>query len=508
NSILKVLFLFVLFLKSKSDRSFELPPIILHLLEEDYLSLVKKYQNSSTKMFEIQTQRRSHKGYQYVYNYVNDIVRKFHVPITKIKINHCDGNWNMPNEVIYRENHPYKYGYGKLMHSGYHFLDLLTYFLEINKENGFGYDKKEIMISDYRPDDFFTYFGKEFNEKLGFKENDEIYNNIDLFKNFGELDISSLVTFKDKSDKIITTAILDLSQSGFSRRSWFELPKDTYKGNGRVRHESFEITVGPLLNIKILSFQSTEISKNPKFGEDAGDLEHFEIQIYNNSDITKNKPYEKLYLSELEDTGTHNVQYIGQNEQARMTALDDFFYTGVSHSNILSHKETISIMKEMELLLSRRYHPSNFRFSVEALIEFNGKYLLCKRSSTAKVAPGIWNIPAGKVQYIEGLEEAIFREVKEETNLEIVNPEYLSYHFINNKDQRIVYTYYAKVENIDDLIVDDTEFDDFSWVDAEQVEKYETLAYYIKNEIKNISKRKQEINENIGTSTSESGEKS
>ena len=31
------------------------------------------------------------------------------------------------------ENHPYKYGYGKLFHSGYHFIDLLAEFVKLNK---------------------------------------------------------------------------------------------------------------------------------------------------------------------------------------------------------------------------------------------------------------------------------------------------------------------------------------------------------------------------------------
>lgn len=33
-----------------------------------------------------------------------------------------------------KENHPYKYGYGKLFHSGYHFIDLLSDFIKINNQ--------------------------------------------------------------------------------------------------------------------------------------------------------------------------------------------------------------------------------------------------------------------------------------------------------------------------------------------------------------------------------------
>lgn len=461
-------------------------------IEEDYLQLLSRFRNSGTTLFEIQTQRRSHKGYKFVYDYITNIVQKFGVPITKIKISHCDGNWNMPNEVIYQENHPYKYGYGKLMHSGYHFLDLLTYFMDINTTNGFGYSEREIAVSDYRPSDFFVYYGKEFNEKLGFKEDESIYENIDLLKNFGELDISALVTFKDENASVLTTAILDLAQSGFSRRSWFELPKDTYKGNGRVRHESVEITVGPLLNVKVFSFQSTEINKNPRVGHDAGELEHFEIQIYSNSDITGEPAFQKYLLSDLCNSESVGISYIGQNEHARMIALDDFFINMKSNSSIESHKNTISLLKDMELQMSRRYSSSEFRFSVEAIIEYKGKYLICKRSKNARVAPGIWNVPAGKVRNFEGFEEAVIREIYEETNLLATNPQYLAYHFINKEYQRIVYTYLVTIDSDEQLIIDTNEFDDYAWISKNELDLYDSLSSHIKDEI-----LKRDLGENV-----------
>ena len=70
------------------------------------------------------------------------------------------------------------------------------------------------------------------------------------FKNFGEIDFHSIINFK-KDDKTITHCTLNLIQSGFSWRSLCYLPKDIYKGNGRVRHERLNIEVGPLMNIQI-----------------------------------------------------------------------------------------------------------------------------------------------------------------------------------------------------------------------------------------------------------------
>ena len=282
------------------------------LIMEEYQEMLDMFENSSSQMFEIQTQRRAHKGYIKIKEIISKVVSEFQVPINKITISHSDGTWSMPSETVFRENHPYKYGYGKLMHSGYHFIDLLSFFIEINEENGFSYNNRSVMSTDYRPNDFYTYFGKNFNEKLGFFDKNEYYENLDIVKNFGEFDISAIIDYKDSLDNIITTAHLELSQSGFSRRAWFNLPKDTYKGNGRVRHEFVDITVGPLLNIKVLSYQSSEVFDGDINDLQIGGLDHFDILVFRNSDIIGGKPFEILDL-EKDD----RKYYLGQNEVAR-----------------------------------------------------------------------------------------------------------------------------------------------------------------------------------------------
>lgn len=82
------------------------------------------------------------------------MVSKYNVPISFIGVNHCDGTWNMPNELIHRENHPYKYGYGKIMHSGYHFLDTLTWFLDVNEVSSKKIDTYDVYTTCFRPSDF------------------------------------------------------------------------------------------------------------------------------------------------------------------------------------------------------------------------------------------------------------------------------------------------------------------------------------------------------------------
>ena len=71
------------------------------------------------------------------------------------------------------------------------------------------------------------------------------------FRDYGELDIHSVIKFY-RDNKTVTTCTLNLMQSGVSRRSWVELPEDTYKSNGRIRHERLNICVGPLLTSRFI----------------------------------------------------------------------------------------------------------------------------------------------------------------------------------------------------------------------------------------------------------------
>jgi hypothetical protein len=66
-------------------------------------------------------ERRMHQGFIFVKNYLSDLINRYRVPISYINIQFGGGVWLMPDEFN-RKNHPYKYGYGTIFHSGYHYL--------------------------------------------------------------------------------------------------------------------------------------------------------------------------------------------------------------------------------------------------------------------------------------------------------------------------------------------------------------------------------------------------
>ena len=337
-------------------------------IKEEYLELCNLYKKQQSKIkCIIQCQRRFHEGFIYVKNLLSTIVKQYNIPITYIDIYHNDGMWVMPNEFLSRENHPYKYGYGKLFHSGYHFIDLLTWLLEVNNlTTGKDINKAEMFVTTYNPSDFLNVLNND-NYKLIFntKKFETIFEeekNNNIYKNYGEIDFHSIINFK-QNDKVITNCSLNLMQSGFSKRSWIELPKDIYKGNGRIRHERLNINVGPLLNIQIHSYQAYEINDKDKFlNNNVGSVEHFDIYIFRNSKIIGGKPFELIDIATLSDKDKEFFH--GYNEKARENCFLSFLNGDNSDSDLFKHKNSIELVEKAHEIMATNNKVNSFEFQI------------------------------------------------------------------------------------------------------------------------------------------------
>jgi 8-oxo-dGTP pyrophosphatase MutT (NUDIX family) len=105
------------------------------------------------------------------------------------------------------------------------------------------------------------------------------------------------------------------------------------------------------------------------------------------------------------------------------------------------------------------------------------KYLLLKRSSQKDFAAGLWECVTGRVDQGEGFEDALFREVREETGLK-VHPFYIlgTTHFYRGEsrpEHELVGVIYCctivKQERSDYQIRLTSEHSEYRWVTAEQV---------------------------------------
>ncbi|GAA2405264.1 hypothetical protein GCM10010191_11350 [Actinomadura vinacea] len=298
----------------------------------------------------VQTQRRAHLGYQTVRDYLRDFLHTFGVPITYVDVYHADGMWNMPEEFFGRENHPYKYGYGKIMHSGYHLIDTVTWLTSLNDElPPTAPDRLEICTRRQRPYDFLSQVGRRHYETF-FGAGDSVApyfspESMAELREFGETDVFMLGQFR-RGDAVMTTVSLNLLQTSFSRRSWFQLPADTYRGNGRVRHERLTVQVGHLLNVQLHTYQSTHIASEARNRPPLpGDFDHIDVHFYRNSALVGGAPFERFDVTDdIARKGNRDRDYLGQFESAREELLTDFLAEDDRRAALAGHELPIKIV--------------------------------------------------------------------------------------------------------------------------------------------------------------------
>lgn len=310
---------------------------------QDYLDLKKEYFKSKSN-FIIPCLRRYSNTYRFIHSYLTDLVKKYQIPISFMDIYHADGTWCMPGEFYSKENHPYKYGYGMLMHTGYHLVDLLAWFSQINDEiEGKKPDKVRLYVSSVSPYDFLGMIDTKGYEKIfGVDRYNDLMmkNNFEL-KKFGELDVCVNFQFLRK-DKVITTAIMNLLQNSYSQRSQADLQPDIYINRGRVKHERFNIQVSHLLNLQAYSYQ-------PEIKKKLGKKSSYSIDIYSNPHLASEKEVvridsEKLLAKKMKDGGYDYFDY----EKTLDESFVDFLEKRKSKSDLLFHERT-------NLLLSKIY---------------------------------------------------------------------------------------------------------------------------------------------------------
>lgn len=292
--------------------------------------------------FVLSCERRAHAGYDYVKTYLTELITRFRVPVTFIDIHFGGGMWNMPDEFFFRENHPYKYGYGVLLHSGYHYIDLLFDLMSVNKLLYPDLGCAELKATAIRPADQLGIIGNTHYEQLlgtdRFMPYFDRYN-VDMMKEFGETDIMIMGSFKS-GDKTASLYNLKLMETSVSGRSWHKLPENTYINNGRMRQERVTIHVGPLCTIHVSSHSFAK-------QKTADNIEHFSIEIINNTRVTGYETHIKIDRKDLSRIYPDLPLHSGMNVLARQWQLKDYLQGGNGRSPLTSHLEPVWFISEV-----------------------------------------------------------------------------------------------------------------------------------------------------------------
>lgn len=327
---------------------------------DDYLEILENYrllQNKKETIFIINSHRRFHAGFEFVKEKIREIGEKTNCPITFIQAYHCDGQWRLPNEIIHQEYHPYCLGYGKASHSGYHIFDTIYQFYKSSGVEEKFADSMEIVSSFIKPNGFFT----QFNEKDYLKIFGTNYNLVNPYSdeklkelciNFGEIDISAIITLK-KNKEAIANFNVNLIHNGFAGRTWITPGEDLYKGNGRIKHESYNIQQGPFQNIQIHAYQATDKHDENKGVEDyLGGKNHFDIYVFRNPLLADNLKQPQVYsYKDITNSENSNNESIITMEWVKFKVVQEFadYLVGniekeSMHSQIEDHVIPVQIM--------------------------------------------------------------------------------------------------------------------------------------------------------------------
>lgn len=92
---------------------------------------------------------------------------------------------------------------------------------------------------------------------------------------------------------------------------------------------------------------------------------------------------------------------------------------------------------------------------------------------------GMWVLPGGGINFSETSKEAVIRELKEETGLEIKSPKFVTvYELIvpENNAHRIIFYFKAKVGNLENLRPS-SDVEELKWFNPNDILKLENLGH-------------------------------
>ena len=171
-------------------------------------------------------------------------------PITSLHLKTSSGVWNLADEFYSREDHPYKYGYGMLMHGAYHYVDVVSQFLQMNKSL-LAKDDLSLSLTSFSafPKDQSLRIPETLHEKL------EGYtierSSADITKEcLGETDIVSIFSLRNKTTgQVLTLGSLSLEQTTPGMRHWAPFPVVPYNINGRLHCTDLDVQLSTVFSI-------------------------------------------------------------------------------------------------------------------------------------------------------------------------------------------------------------------------------------------------------------------
>ena len=120
------------------------------------------------------------------------------------------------------------------------------------------------------------------------------------------------------------------------------------------------------------------------------------------------------------------------------------------------------------------------KVAAHGLIKKDNKYLIIQRSANDDYMPGFWDIPGGTIGFGEKIEDALIREITEETGLNIATGKILfCFGYISETipDRHQFTLVYACDYIGGEIKLDPQEHQDFKWVTLEEMKNLPKIAF-------------------------------
>lgn len=131
-------------------------------------------------------------------------------------------------------------------------------------------------------------------------------------------------------------------------------------------------------------------------------------------------------------------------------------------------------------------------FVVKAIIQHPklNKYLLLIRSLSNTNRPGDFDIPGGSVENGELLEDALYREIKEETKLsiKIISPIFINSNYNKKNNKYYIFVGYFVRAETSDVTINKKEHESFCWVSLNKLKSKHSEHILIQDTIKTFLK--------------------
>lgn len=260
--------------------------------------------SGTTAQHSVMTLSRYHSIYNdRVITPLRERMLRWNAPVTSFHLRAAGGVWNLEHEFITRDDHPYRHGYGMIMHGSYHYVDLAVQILALNKLL-FPNSHLRLQICSFGawPADQWRRVSQPATQLLDGDSMSADSPWAGLARDpgrCGETDITSVFRLVDAdSETTITLGTLAFEQTTPSIRSWTAFPHGVYNKNGRTSSVDLEAQLSTLYSVHVTCYDVPDSPNPDKIGAAAEILTRANASLLTGDEFVRRESFDGVFHSD------------------------------------------------------------------------------------------------------------------------------------------------------------------------------------------------------------------